>query len=166
LNLSTTQSLKNMPKVELKNVKYFPSMSEETPCFQAAVYIDGERIGEASNRGFGGMTDVRPHGAEQDVDKIAKARGLKGADDLIDNLFAAWEIKTELTKLLKKRVVFINADGEVAMTKPYPAATLAEILKRPNLKALLNTTTVFNLLTFDEALKVYTEQTTTPMATN
>lgn len=155
-----------MSIVELKNVKHFPSMSEETACFQAAVYIDGERIGEASNRGFGGMTDVRPNSAEDEVAKIAKARGLKGADELIDDLFAEWEIKTELTKLLKKRVVFLDSDGEVAMTKPYPVATLADVLKRPNLKALLNTTTVFNLLPFDEALKVYTEKTTTPMATN
>lgn len=155
-----------MSTVELKNVKFFPTMSEETPCFQASVYIDGERIGEASNRGYGGMTDVHPNTAEQVVAKIAIAQGLAGADELIDNLFSEWEIKTELTKLLKKRVVFINGEGEVSATKPYPTAILAEILKRPNLKALLNTKTVLNLLEFTEALSVYTEKTTSTTATN
>ncbi len=46
-------------KVELKKVKYFPSMSEETSCFQAEVWINGKRAGYAENRGHGGCTDCR-----------------------------------------------------------------------------------------------------------
>lgn len=107
-----------MLTVELKNVKFFPTMSEETPCFQASVYIDGERIGEASNRGYGGMTDVHPNTAEQVVAKIAIAQGLAGADELIDNLFSEWEIKTELTKLLKN--AWFSSMAKAKSLRPNP----------------------------------------------
>lgn len=46
-------------KVELKKVKHFPSMSEETECFQASIYIDGKEVGFAEDRGCGGCIDYR-----------------------------------------------------------------------------------------------------------
>jgi hypothetical protein len=44
-------------KVELKNVKHFAPMSEETECFTATIYIDGKRVGTTQNQGHGGPTD-------------------------------------------------------------------------------------------------------------
>lgn len=46
-------------RVELKAIKYFPSLSEETNCFQATIYIDGKKVGTCENRGTGGSTDYR-----------------------------------------------------------------------------------------------------------
>ena len=46
-------------KFELKKVKYYPSMSEETICFEAELYADGKRIGYCKNSGQGGETDVK-----------------------------------------------------------------------------------------------------------
>ena len=43
--------------IELKNVKHYESMSEETYCFEASLYVDGERVGAVSNRGIGGCHD-------------------------------------------------------------------------------------------------------------
>jgi hypothetical protein len=46
-------------KIELKNVKFLESMSEETNCFTADVFINGKKIAYASNQGHGGPTDYR-----------------------------------------------------------------------------------------------------------
>ena len=43
--------------LELKNVKYYESMSEETPCFQADLFINGKKIASVKNTGHGGCTD-------------------------------------------------------------------------------------------------------------
>ncbi len=48
-------------KIELKNVKYVASMSEETACFSADVFINDKKIAYASNRGHGGPTDYYVH---------------------------------------------------------------------------------------------------------
>jgi|TARA_Y100000114_G_scaffold98141_1_gene91327 hypothetical protein len=40
-------------KLELKNIKYYKSMSEETPCYEGTLYVDGERLGRVHNDGKG-----------------------------------------------------------------------------------------------------------------
>lgn len=44
-------------KIELKNIRHSPSLSEETEAFTASLYINGTLAGYASNRGHGGSTD-------------------------------------------------------------------------------------------------------------
>ena len=48
-------------KIELKNVKFYESMSEETNCFEADVFINGKKIAYAKNTGQGGSTDYHVH---------------------------------------------------------------------------------------------------------
>jgi hypothetical protein len=48
-----------MNRITLKNVKICSFASEETICFQASVYFDGERIATAHNDGKGGCTYFR-----------------------------------------------------------------------------------------------------------
>jgi hypothetical protein len=45
-------------KIELKQVKYYERLSEETNCFSAFVYVDGIKCASAENRGVGGNTDI------------------------------------------------------------------------------------------------------------
>lgn len=45
-------------KIEVRGVKVYKSLSEETLCFQASIYLDGKKVGEAENRGTGGNTNV------------------------------------------------------------------------------------------------------------
>ena len=45
-------------KLELKNIKYFASMSEETPCYKADIFINGKKAIHVSNRGCGGCDDI------------------------------------------------------------------------------------------------------------
>ena len=58
-------------KIELKNIKYMASMSEETACFQASVYVDGKKEGDVSNRGTGGADDIYPRALEDQLDAYA-----------------------------------------------------------------------------------------------
>ena len=46
-------------KLELKNIKFYESMSEETNCFQADLFINGKKIADVKNQGQGGPTDYR-----------------------------------------------------------------------------------------------------------
>lgn len=45
-------------KIELKQVKHYERLSEETNCFSAFVYVDGIKCASAENRGVGGNTDI------------------------------------------------------------------------------------------------------------
>ena len=41
-------------KLELKNISYYERGSEETPCYNATVYVNGKKAVEVSNDGIGG----------------------------------------------------------------------------------------------------------------
>ena len=45
-------------KAELKSVKIHERLSEETTCFSAMLYVEGQRCAEITNRGCGGCDDV------------------------------------------------------------------------------------------------------------
>ena len=47
-------------KFELKAIKFYESMSEETNCFQGKLYINGKYVADVKNDGRGGCTDIRP----------------------------------------------------------------------------------------------------------
>lgn len=44
-------------KVEIKNLKHFEEMSEETNAFICDIHINGKKAGYAKNKGCGGQTD-------------------------------------------------------------------------------------------------------------
>lgn len=46
-------------KVELRAIKVYDRLSEETTAFTAVIYADGKRVGDAKNDGHGGSTWVR-----------------------------------------------------------------------------------------------------------
>ena len=45
-------------KIELKNIKIHPDMSEETTCFSATLYVNRKKAATCRNDGRGGSTDV------------------------------------------------------------------------------------------------------------
>lgn len=47
-------------KFELKAIKFYESMSEETNCFQGKLYINGKYVADVKNTGQGGNTDIYP----------------------------------------------------------------------------------------------------------
>jgi hypothetical protein len=106
-------------KLELKNIKFYESMSEETNCFQADLFINGKKIAEARNSGYGGPTDYHVldfknqqilRDAEQFCLSLPKEKidGMMSdfefqptLESRIDDLFEAWlKVKAE-NKMLK-----------------------------------------------------------------
>jgi hypothetical protein len=63
-----------MTKIELKNIKFYGSMSEETYCFEATLYVDGKKVTRVSNRGTGGCHEYGFGWREEEkLDKWCKA---------------------------------------------------------------------------------------------
>jgi len=52
-------------KLDLKAIKFYESMSEETNCFQGKLYINNKYVADVKNTGQGGNTDVYP------IDKLS-----------------------------------------------------------------------------------------------
>lgn len=44
---------------------------EETPYWQGTIFKDGKQIGDFSNSGHGGQTNIHPHSIAEDFNKIA-----------------------------------------------------------------------------------------------
>jgi hypothetical protein len=155
-------------KIELKAIQYSAFASEETSCYQANLYVDGKKIGTASNAGHGGCDDFHGDRAAFDrADKWCRANLPKWTLDCGSNpeeehetdleMHCAALLQTHLVrqdyqrtvrkKLLvvypeKEGVYQINHGGQVNLT----AAKLRE--QRPTAKVL-------NLLPLDEALPLY-----------
>jgi len=47
-------------KIELKQIKHYERLSEETNFFTAFIYVNGIKCASAENRGVGGNTDIWP----------------------------------------------------------------------------------------------------------
>jgi hypothetical protein len=62
-----------MYTLSLKNFKHFPSLSEETNCFTADLYINKKLVGYAENRGYGGETSIRHSGDFDNLKVIREA---------------------------------------------------------------------------------------------
>lgn len=101
-------------EIVLKNIKVNERLSEETTCFSATIYIDGVRAGEASNRGYGGITEYRGYDAQGmklllDAEEYCRKlppRTYPGADDgkdLVLKLDLEGFIDDLVTEHLKKR---------------------------------------------------------------
>lgn len=129
-------------QITLKNVKHYPSMSEETECFEAVVYIDGKKAGRVANRGHGGSHEM-DRAVWERLNEYAKTLPPEtfevngqsftlpqSADSLIDDALQAILREKEearLRKLFDKdidtRVLYVK-DGGVWGVKYGPTKTL------------------------------------------
>lgn len=131
-------------KLEIKNVQHNETLSEETHCFSAKIYIDGVHAFNVSNHGHGGCNDVRPSGkcrlTEADVNAWLAANRPPDPEfprlkhDLeieVGDLVNRWLAAKALNKLLSKFLV--STDGKSLFTRKlatHSSATLtaADIL--------------------------------------
>ena len=109
-------------KLEIKNLKTCEFACEETLCFEATLYIDGESRIIVSNQGHGGCDDHRPSKKSisykemnKDLEKLyAYCKSLPprqtdfgevevSLDILVSELVEKYEITKELKKDLRKR---------------------------------------------------------------
>jgi hypothetical protein len=157
-------------QIELRNVKHAAFASEETPCFSATVYIDGQKAGEASNEGRGGPHRISPRALVERLDAHAKTLPdivsdyinddgqpfsyRPDAESLIGDALDLALQSRDLQRLLKGKAVFVRG-GKLIATKKLPAADLARIVSDPQAAAKFKAETCLNALPFDEALALY-----------
>jgi len=107
-------------KLELKNIKIFNALSEETTCFLATLHADDRKI-ECSNRGQGGSNEYSATVADINTWLIAnnppiEAYGMTMPYDLelwIDDQLGMYE----LAKELKRKLIYRLPNGKVYETK-------------------------------------------------
>lgn len=120
-------------KIELKNIKHLESMSRETNCFTADIFVDGKKVGYAENDGGGGNTDCRHYEGFRDVLKRADefCKSLppiyseefdftyeQNLESYVDDLLVKWLIvkdekkyKKQLEKDSKKGICYKTENG-------------------------------------------------------
>ncbi len=165
-------------KVEIKNVKTCEFASEETLCFEAKLYIDGQSRIIVSNQGHGGSNNYGPskrsistkdfHKDMKKLDDYCKTlpkiewtlNGEKleldsDLDTLVSTLLERYEITKELKKDLKRRICLVKDNKFYTVpntTKKPPTERMIEVAKTtPALEGY----TILNALSFDEAYSLY-----------
>ena len=111
-------------KIELRKVKICKWMSEETTCYQAEIWIDGKKVGDASNEGHGGPDMI--HGKatidgvtqslhcvlDEYATKMLPIRQTKwgeikpNAEILMGKLLTDWEARKAFEKDIAKKVLY------------------------------------------------------------
>lgn len=105
-------------KIELKSVKFFEALSEETNAFTANVWVNGKKAGYAKNDGHGGCTFIRAYPEQRELFNEAENWLLEqpqinigtkeqpymvdsDMETKVDSLFEEWLDKKEQKKLQK-----------------------------------------------------------------
>lgn len=138
-------------KIELKNVKFYERMSEETNAFVADIFVDGKKVGYAKNDGHGGCTDIRQIGGvngELFVKCVEYCKNLpdhtwewdgvkhsmkNNIEIVVDDLFEKWLDEKEQKKLMKlceKNIVYENGFGIYEMYG-WKNVTINQMLQNP-----------------------------------
>ena len=94
-------------KIELKSVKIYESLSEETTCFTSNLYINGKLTGYCENLGHGGNTFINGKDKEsQDlidkVDKWCKENPVKV--DICGLLYTSDSLESRIDDIIDKKV--------------------------------------------------------------
>lgn len=156
-------------KIELKNFKHAAFASEETLCFEATVYVDGKKLGDASNSGRGGCTNiyVAPENREWLKQVEAHCLTLPGVkfDDtmlpmdfefLVDTLASDKVAEKGLKSAMRNKIIIAKPEApgeifEVSLRKGVkltPAIIADYQSKNPTYKIL-------NTMPLEKALKLY-----------
>lgn len=129
-------------KIELKNIKTYPRMSEETAAFDATLYVDDVKVGTASNNGQGGANRIDCDRALQEkmeafFDALPPESGLPmDLDFFISTLVMHEDIRKQAKSMIKGRIVFENKKGELMQTSKMTPEGIAAYKPRPGDKLL------------------------------
>lgn len=134
---------------QFKNLREFRQLSEETQCFVATLYIDGVRVAQLENRGFGGCTSVTPVSKDPNVRALlerATAFALTqtwtygtttanhaSLDSYLNGLvfdeLARRDIERQFKRQAKKHCLFLTSEGLFTYARPYTPA-IGEALRQ------------------------------------
>lgn len=136
------------PKIELRNIKHTAWMSEETHCYQATLYVDGQRWGTVSNDGHGAMDrfdGINGYGWEdirelnQRIKETVPPYEYEGKsldqdlEMICGGLVNEWLRDRDFTKAMKSKVLFTKPEAQgiwqVAVKKPFTLETTLAVLR-------------------------------------
>ena len=165
----TTLTLTKAPHIALQNIKRVAHFSEETHCYTAVLYVDGERWGTVSNRGHGGPDDFHGEGGRGygDIEtlntliaetfKPYEAYGItleQNLEMVCGDLVNQWLRDKDFARAMKAKVLFTKPDvagvWELAVKKPHTHATMLDAMKAKH-----PTYTYLADLPVDEAKAIY-----------
>lgn len=166
-------------KIELKKLKVFESGSQETYCFTAEIWINGNYQGSVRNDGQGGSHIISPPSLERQINDFGATLPLvdlgipshedpskpmmvaQNAESLINDLVERHLNAKDLKKLMSKNIVFTRR-GERGVFQVKPNISPAIILQSPEVRSTMiskhNANFILNMLPFEEALQIYLEQ--------
>lgn len=162
-------------KIELKNIKFSEFATRETHCFQATVYVNGDRSFIARNDGQGGcdMYDALPNGKNNETHKLVEEINAElkkekipcswdknetienSIDIVIGNLMNDWLRDKDIKKSLKK-ICYIKNDEIYSLASKHKPT-------EQNLKMVMKTDwwkpeyIMLNSLPYEEAKKLFIE---------
>jgi hypothetical protein len=162
-------------RITLSAVTVVNALSDETTCFTAQVLIDGVLAGHVSNRGTGGAHAIQPVELESRLTAYAAtlpprtlsamvAEGRRdsfqvpaSADGLIDEALDAVLVARDLRKLMKSRIVYVDATtGTVYQTRVLRPTVLAGLLHaEADTRVQLKASAFLNTMPFEAALDIY-----------
>ena len=156
-------------KLELKNIKHANWASEETQCYDAVLYVDGDPFLMVSNEGRGGSDrdDIDPrfkgdfpskYGALREYCREAyKFKGFRdtwinGSIELACHTLLEDHLEAKFYKKVLKQVCFVDDNGDILSfpkrVKPSPTIYKEIREQRDDLKNV----TFLNELSFDDAV--------------
>lgn len=158
-------------RVNLKKVKHMASLSEETPCYSADIYIDGALAGSASNRGNGGCDDI--HGIDEyagtkleaKLDELAKdlpqtaelaAHSITYDAEMVLGLLLDYHLaKKEMAQDLKARLLWADSDGVIKRSIKVPKEQMLKIMGDQDAVSAQLGATVLNFIEPEKALVLF-----------
>ena len=142
-----TITLTKKPVIELKNIKHTAWASEETHCYQATLYVDGEHWGTVSNQGHGGCDDF--DGNNKSYDDIRELNQRiketyepytyeghsleQNLEMICGDLVNQWLRDKDFSRAMKSKVLFTKPDTQgiwqVGFKKPKTLWMMLDVMK-------------------------------------
>lgn len=115
-----------MVKFELRKIKYFDAMSEETPCFTAEIWENGKHVAYAKNDGHGGCNYI--HQVEGlKYDDVKKFDDMDVEAEIFGRVWEDFDIRQTQSKgfVLKKDDKIYTVKFPMTITKLKKASNYA-----------------------------------------
>jgi hypothetical protein len=113
-------------KIELRNIKHFPAMSQETNCFTARIYLEAVYVADISNQGTGGSDMIHAREGQRDLlnklEEWCKLQPPKMVGDLTipsdletycDDLLFDHLTRQDMLKAMKRKVLVRTPEGKI-----------------------------------------------------
>ena len=162
------------PVIEVRNVREIRAMSEETMCFHAVVYVDGEKAGTVENDGKGGANRYQPWSLKEAIDAYARTLPpfeLDGtsypheADTAIGDLVIYYLALREYKRLVSAYLLFVDQKGRCMRGPRLPrGADVRAVVDGWRANGRLVGANVLNLLPATEGFELFRKHAGDPHA--